>query len=126
MQPIVRESHPEICFWSLNEQRPMTENKKCRAGREERLNTLKKISPKAEAVVETAAKAHPRKDVAWDDVIDALVLAVTARLGHRRLRTLPPNPQRDSFGLPMEIVFAGDIENCAERSPKPSPPSQSE
>jgi len=106
LRAIVRESHPEVCFWSLNGKRPMSANKKRHAGRQERLNVLKRVFPEAESVVEAAAKAYRRKDLAWDDIIDALTLAVTARLGCGRLRTLPAIPERDSFDLPMEIVFA--------------------
>lgn len=106
LRAFVRESHPEICFWSLNGQRAMSENKKRKPGRQERLNVLKRFFREAEAVVETATKAYRRKGVASDDIIDALMLAVTAKLGYGRLRTLPAMLERDSFGLPMEIVFA--------------------
>lgn len=107
LRAVMRECHPEICFWSLNGKRPMSENKKSRAGREARLDVLGKVFPETGSVVEAAATRFRRGDVGWDDIIDALALAVTARLGHGRLRTLPANPERDSFDLPMEIVFAG-------------------
>lgn len=53
-----------------------------------------------------AANKYNHKEVAWDDIIDALVLAVTAKLGHGRLHSLPTKPERDLFDLPMEIVVA--------------------
>jgi predicted RNase H-like nuclease len=118
LRPIIRECHPEVCFWSLNrssplppgegkgEGKPMSQNKKRKTGRAERLDVLKQFFPEAQSVIEAAAKCYRRKDVAWDDIIDALALAVTARLGHSRLRSLPMKPERDSFDLPMEIVFA--------------------
>lgn len=72
----------------------------------DRLAVLKKVFPEAESVVEAAAGKYERKEVAWDDIIDALVTAVSAKFEYGRLRTLPAEPERDSFGLPMEIVFA--------------------
>jgi predicted RNase H-like nuclease len=106
LRQTIRECHPEVCLWSLNKKRPMSGNKKRKAGRAERLAVLKRFLPRAEAVVDRAAKTYRRKDVALDDIIDALALAVTARRGHARLRTLPVYPERDAFDLPMEIAFA--------------------
>lgn len=106
LRAIVRECHPEICFWSLNGHRPMSQNKRREGGRDERLRVLERFVPGADAVVKAAAEAYRRRDVARDDIIDALALAVTARLGRAGLRTVPAKPERDAFGLPMEIVFA--------------------
>ena len=43
--------------------------------------------------------------VAKDDILDALVAAVTARCGHDRLQTIPNCPPKDCKGLPMEMVY---------------------
>ena len=40
---IVREIHPELCFWGLNHRRPMQNNKKKLAGRNERLELIEKL-----------------------------------------------------------------------------------
>lgn len=105
LRPIIRETHPEVCFWSLNGKRPMSENKKRAAGQAARMHVLSQVFPDAESIVEEARKHHPRSEVASDDIIDALAAAVTAKLGYGRLRTLPAEPERDAFGLPMEITF---------------------
>src|SRR5262249_23282406 len=47
--------------------------------------------------------AYHRKDVARDDILDALVALVTATL---ELRTLPEVAEVDTEGLPMEIVYS--------------------
>lgn len=106
LQAIIRECHPEVCFWSLNERRPMSQSKKRRAGRVERLAVLNRFFPEAESVVEAAARKYNRNEVMRDDVIDALALAIAARLGYGRLQTLPASPEHDAFDLPMEIAFA--------------------
>ena len=43
--------------------------------------------------------------VAKDDILDALVAAVTARVDHDRLKTIPDCPPKDCKGLPMEMVY---------------------
>ncbi len=62
--------------------------------------------PAAAAIVDEVTSAHRKSALRPDDVIDALVGAVTARLGAERLRTLPATPEHDSKGLRMEIVYA--------------------
>lgn len=105
LRAVIRESHPEICFWALNGERPMAHSKKTGEGRAERIAVLRRFFPAADALFERAASGHPRRQVALDDIIDATVLAVTAKFGDRRYRTLPAHPPRDAAGLPMEMVY---------------------
>ncbi len=46
-----------------------------------------------------------RKEVARDDIVDALVLAVTAKESGGALRPLPDPPERDKTGLNMAIWY---------------------
>jgi predicted RNase H-like nuclease len=101
----VRESHPEICFWALAGERPMTHYKKLDRGSAERLKILKRINPETEKIVNSAMKKFLRKDLARDDILDAIVLAVSAASPNDALVTIPKNPPTDSMGLPMEIVY---------------------
>lgn len=100
---IIREVHPELLFWGLTGA-AMADNKRKAAGREARLAALEPHFPEAREVVDHAARVFRPKLIAEDDVIDAMVAAVVARLG--RFRTLPEQPERDSVGLPMEMVYA--------------------
>ncbi len=102
---VVREAHPEVCFWGLNGCRPMAANKKTAAGFDERLATLGAHWPDAEAAVGAALADFPRSRLARDDVVDALALALVAAQPARQLRTLPATPPSDSHGLPMEMVY---------------------
>ena len=52
-----------------------------------------------------ALDTYKRKDVAADDILDALVGAVTA-MHLPAIKTLPENPVKDEEGLAMEIVYA--------------------
>jgi predicted RNase H-like nuclease len=100
-----RESHPELCFWSLAGGHPMAYSKKKPRGFSERSLLLLKIYPESKAIIDNALERFMRKDLARDDILDALALAVCASLPLSSIRTVPPNPPTDKMGLPMEIVY---------------------
>lgn len=103
--PAVREMHPELCFWALNGCQPLHHNKKTEQGYRERLVLLSRHLPEAGSLVEALLREHARRVVRRDDIVDALVGVVTASLSRGDLRTLPDAPERDSLGLPMEMVY---------------------
>lgn len=100
----VREMHPEICFWALNGRQPMSYNKKTNEGYEQRISVLELFLPSARKIVETALNQYPRKMLARDDIVDAVVGAVTALLPGS-LQTIPDVPEVDETGLSMEMVY---------------------
>jgi predicted RNase H-like nuclease len=101
----MRESHPELCFWALAGGRPMAHAKKSPQGFCERYEILEKICPQTEAMVDLALHRFRRKDLARDDILDAIVLAVSAGYSAKSIKTVPPDPPRDKMGLSMEIVY---------------------
>jgi predicted RNase H-like nuclease len=101
----VRESHPELCFWSLNGCRPLQYPKSRENGARERLELLQSIYPASETILSQTLASYSRKEVKKDDILDALAAALTARLGFDNLSSLPPQPEIDSQGLPMEMVY---------------------
>ena len=103
--PKVREVHPEICFWALNEECAMKCNKKSELGEKERLRVLKQFEPRTCKIYRKACRRFVGGGVAKDDILDALVAAVTARCGHECLPTIPNCPPKDCKGLPMEMVY---------------------
>ena len=106
VRPVIREIHPEVCFWAFAG-KPMTHYKKDDAGFRERLDVLKRIRPSAAQDIErTLSDFKPYgKDVARDDAVDAMVAALTAAARVAALRTLPAKPPRDVYRLPMEMVY---------------------
>lgn len=105
VRSVVRECHPEICFWGLSGE-IIAANKKTDDGAAARLGVLSRFVDGVETIVEQAMAKFPRSKVARDDVIDALVCAVTAAgVWDGSLRTLPEEPERDGFGLAMEMVY---------------------
>jgi predicted RNase H-like nuclease len=105
LRGLLRECHPEVCFWALNGGTPMAHSKKTAEGRSERMAVLRRFFPAADELFEKAVTSHLRRDVALDDIIDAMVAAVTAKIGDGRYRTLPVHSPRDATGLPMEMVY---------------------
>jgi predicted RNase H-like nuclease len=100
----IHEMHPEVCFWALNKQTPMAFNKKQVEGFVERLQLLARDCPESQSMIESAMQTYPRAELARDDIVDALVGAVTARFA-KPLRRIPEHPARDEKELIMEIVY---------------------
>jgi predicted RNase H-like nuclease len=102
---VIREAHPEVLFWGLNQRRPMAFYKKKVAGEAERLEVLEKVYRGIKAIYQELKENLPRNSAAADDLLDALAAVVTGLIGGTRLQTLPLSPERDSMGLPMEMVY---------------------
>tara|TARA_R110002074_G_scaffold399047_1_gene591706 strand:+ start:5855 stop:6874 length:1020 start_codon:yes stop_codon:yes gene_type:complete len=101
---IIREVHPELCFYGLANGRPMAHNKKVQAGFDQRLEIIESHLPGARDFIDSALAHYPRNIVAADDILDATVAAITASLGSH-WQTLPKQPELDCEGLPMEMVY---------------------
>ena len=104
----VREMHPEVAFWALNGKTGLSYKKKDKAGIDERLGILLRHYPSAEECFRWAREQYLIKEVATDDILDAMVGAVTA-MQYSRLSTLPAMPMLDEERLPMEMVYCSDF-----------------
>ncbi|HKJ18225.1 MAG TPA: DUF429 domain-containing protein [Xanthomonadales bacterium] len=102
----IREMHPEVAFCSLNKGIPMKCAKKTPAGVKERLAVLKEHWSLTETCYTDAIEHYLRREVARDDVLDALVGAVLA-CRPNDLSMLPARPSIDDQGLPMQIIYLG-------------------
>ena len=102
---IVREVHPEVCFWAFAGNRPMQSSKRRLDGRDERLRLLRRANPGTDAIVQDATQRFLRREVAVDDILDSLVAAYTAARGQAQVCSTPEVPEQDSLGLPMEMVY---------------------
>jgi predicted RNase H-like nuclease len=94
------EVHPEVCFWALNGQHPMTHNKKTKEGVTERLALLSPVFPEIHHHL-----ADRPAQVGKDDLLDAAAAAWTAlrRLRGEVSRVCPP--ERDERGLETAIYY---------------------
>ena len=80
--------------------------KKKRDGYLERREILFSVYPHTKALVDDALRKYKRCEVASDDILDALVAAVTAFKGRQGLSSIPQTPEIDSKGLSMEMVYS--------------------
>ena len=100
----IREIHPELCFWGLAGC-PMQHAKKRSEGLSERIQLLQSIYPGTADIIAHALSTYRRKDVARDDILDALAAAVTGLIGRQNLASIPEEPESDERGLCMEMVY---------------------
>jgi predicted RNase H-like nuclease len=100
----IHEMHPEVGFWALNQRQAMSYSKKTEQGFEQRIELLSKYYSAVGELVDQAMQEYPRKLLARDDIVDAMVCAVVARQADS-LQRFPPQPEKDEKGLPMEIVY---------------------
>ena len=77
--PRLRESHPELVFARFNAEQPIHPSKKTAAGREARLSLIEAQLPRATAAFHQAQRTYLRRDVALDDLLDALALCAAAQ-----------------------------------------------
>ena len=94
------ESHPEVAFQLLNGGKGLNHSKHTDEGIQERVAILQQygIDP-----MPLFAEFTPKQ---YEDVLDALCLAGSAKLGcENGFRTIPENPTCDSRGLKMQMVF---------------------
>ncbi len=122
---VLRESHPEVCFWAFNGAKPLTSSKHTAAGRETRLSLLRDELDDAVSIyddtVETFIEPPPHaRRLGGDaraDVLDALALAATAARPEDALSRIPARPQRDEregYALDVEMVIPA-VERRAEQ-----------
>lgn len=108
------ETHPELCFYSLSGQKTIP-SKKTEDGIRRRKNILADEYQEAPTIYEKACELYLTPKYASflsneDDILDALVAAVTAKRSKDELSRLPQgeDPPRDDRGLPMQMLYPND------------------
>ena len=87
----IRETHPELCFWALNGGEPM--------------KFLLSAYPYTKGLVYYAKRNYPGRELARDDILDALAAAFTASKEIEGLSFLPEKLTFDAKGLPMQMAY---------------------
>ena len=102
----IKESHPEICFQFLNKGVPLEHSKKTEKGIAERLEILMSYNKRSSELFKKALQTYMRKEVAKDDIIDAMCLAISAKLSLKFGHRIPSDTLVDEFGIEMAIHYA--------------------
>jgi predicted RNase H-like nuclease len=101
----VKEVAPEICFQALTDF-PLKSSKKSPGGFFERIEALKSVCQLTDEIVKAAISKYRRKEVAKDDILDALAAAITAKIGcEDGFEYVPRNPETDNKGLKIQMVY---------------------
>ena len=101
LQARVSESHPELAFYLLSPDGPQ-HSKKTHEGIAERLNILARYYEPVHEYYALALEEYPRKLVARDDVLDALILMV---LGRVNKTVLADSNGEDERGLKIRLIL---------------------
>ncbi|RXA21691.1 DUF429 domain-containing protein [Methanosarcina sp. MSH10X1] len=114
----VKETAPEVCFQAFMGS-PMRYPKKSLEGFSERIRALKNLCQSADKIAGSALSRYRRKEVSKDDILDALVAALTAQLGQKYgFEYVPCDPEEDPEGLNIQMVFCTPESNVRVRSEK--------
>jgi predicted RNase H-like nuclease len=99
-QRVVFEVHPELGFYQLNGDSPLTFGKRTQVGIKERLTILEAKMPGLDRVLDNRPA-----DVSLPRLLDACIDLWTARrIAARAIVRMPEVPEWDSEGVRMEIV----------------------
>jgi len=101
----VLESHPELLFMNLNGGM-IYQKKKTKKGLRHRLSLIVEHEEVADDFFRDIKEEFRRNEVAEDDIVDAMALALAAKHSkENELVTLPEMPPLDSKELPMAIHY---------------------
>lgn len=105
LQDVVFESHPELLFMNLNGGM-IFQKKSTKKGLRHRLSLVSDREEIAKDFFRDIKEDFRRNEVEEDDIVDAMALALGAKLSKEKgLKTLPENPEKDSNGLVKAIYY---------------------
>lgn len=105
LKEVVLESHPELLFRNLNGGM-IYQKKNTKKGLRHRLDLVSNHEEIAPEFFREIKEEFRRNEVAEDDIVDAMALALAAKKSAEKgVKTIPENPTEDSEGLPMAIHY---------------------
>lgn len=99
------ESHPEVCFWAFNREKPMEHYKKTQEGGQERKALLHRLTSVSFDPSSPLSPNLKNEKFEPDDILDAWVLAYAASRPTSQIKSLPTPPEFDKLNHPMRIVY---------------------
>lgn len=102
----IYESHPELCFKSLNNGRTLLSKKSTKEGLRDRLLVLTKYEPSFKYLYQSILDSTLRKQVRRDDIVDALCLCLINKLAlHGDLQFLSDANVKDEYSIDIKIAY---------------------
>lgn len=105
LRSVIHEVHPELGFCVLNSGKPLLSQKKTAQGIEDRLSLLEEFIPHARELYADALAQYRRKELARDDIVDAMMGLCIAQASAGERDTLPNPVCEDAFGIEMVMHF---------------------
>lgn len=101
----ILESHPEHLYQRLNGG-VIFQKKNLKKGVKHRLSLIKEEEPIADDFFRDIKEEYRRREVAEDDIVDAMVLALYAKWSKEKsLKTIPSEVEKDAKGFPKAYHF---------------------
>lgn len=104
------EAHPELCFHFLQKENEFLISKKTAEGRTQRLAILSSWQNGIKNAYEEAMSNYKRKDVAADDILDAMCMWCVANLSQSHQLQAITNSSKDQNGLLMNMYYVDPFE----------------
>ena len=101
---LLKEFHPETGFYILNKCKQLNHSKKTENGINERLEILSEFID-AKNMFNQICKNTLRKDLAKDDIVDAMCNAVNGKFS-AELKSIPVEPEIDKNEIKKEILIS--------------------
>ena len=103
---VLKEAHPELCFYFLQKELIHLNSKKTNEGIEQRLAILENWKGEVRDIYQSARSFFRKKDVQDDDIIDALCLWIVNRLSQKKSLSRLVKTEKDKLGLDMNMHYA--------------------
>lgn len=105
--PKIYESHPELCFKSLNQGNTLLSKKTTKEGLRDRLSLLCSYEPSIKYHYQDIITGTLRKRVRRDDIIDAFCLCLINKMAlHKKLQFLSDEHVKDEQGIEIKIAYS--------------------
>lgn len=102
----IYESHPELCFKSLHNDRTSLSKKSTKEGLRDRLLVLANYEPSIKYLYQNILASTLRKHVRRDDIVDAFCLCLINKMAlHGELRFLSDDNVKDEHSIEIKIVY---------------------
>lgn len=101
----VHEAHPELGFCMLNSNLPLLTKKKKAEGLEERLRLIEEHFGAGREIYFAALASFPRKVLARDDIVDAMMCLCIAKASPEKRKTLPETVIKNANDIEMAMHF---------------------
>lgn len=102
----IRESHPELCFYYLNNMKPLLFSKRTVDGLNERMKILNHYHHQSQELLEDFFQKNKKTGIKKDDIADSMVLCISAKNWIKNgKRTINNQPNKDEKGISFGIHF---------------------